>query len=78
MVPPPDNTTLANSLADLNVTLHDVVKRRVVEFVGSSFHQRGTPRASHTTQDFQLFANERQWKVLVNSPEEHHSGRGEW
>ena len=29
-----DNTTLAYSLADVNVTLHDVVERRVVDSAG--------------------------------------------
>ena len=35
MIAPPDNTTLANSLADANVALHDVVERRDVELTGS-------------------------------------------
>ena len=33
MVVPPDNTTLACNLADVNVTLHDVVEKSVVESV---------------------------------------------
>ena len=32
---PPDNTTLASSLADANVALHDVVDKQVVEYTGS-------------------------------------------
>ena len=35
MVVLPDNTTLACNLADVNVTLHDVVERTVVESAGS-------------------------------------------
>ena len=35
MVVPPDNTTLACNLADVNDTLHDVVERTVVESAGS-------------------------------------------
>ena len=39
MVAPPGNTTLANSLADVNVGLPDVVERRVVEFAGSCIRE---------------------------------------
>ena len=35
MVVPDEKTKLANSLAEFKTTLHDVVKRRVVESVGS-------------------------------------------
>ena len=44
MFAPPDNTTLANRLADVNVGLHDFVERRLVEFIGPSDENRTETR----------------------------------
>ena len=40
----PDNTTLANRLADVNVELHDVVEKRVVEIIGTCDENRTETR----------------------------------
>ena len=45
MVVPPDNTTLAFYLADVKVTLHDVVERSVLESAG--FFTSGTWQEKH-------------------------------
>ena len=43
MFVPPDDMTLANSLADANSTLHDVVERRVVDSLVPEERQSDQP-----------------------------------
>ena len=66
-VVPRDNTTLACNLADVNVSLHDVVERSVVEPAGFFTNETWLDKHFHATETFGAINDDVSvWEVVLD------------